>query len=285
MPASNFYISSVLTIQGHKTTKIMNNNEYTKSINEFDFNLICEYFSSVTRQGPGSEEATLQALRFAEELDLHGKAADIGCGTGTPTLSLALNTRMSITAVDLFPRFIDILQQRIERASLSDRVKAIAADMSALPFDKASLDLIWSEGAIYNVGFRSGLRLWRPFLKPGAYVAVSEATWFTEQRPDEIEQFWHESYPEIDTIDAKIKVMQKEGYDVIAAFRLPEKCWTDNFYIPQQLSQKKFLKLHPNNATATALVANQCREAELYSRYHQYYGYVFYIGRKPMKRN
>jgi hypothetical protein len=28
------------------------------------------------------------------------------------------------------------------------------------------------------------------------------------------------------------------------------------------------------------LVKYQCHEAELYSKYKQYYGYVFYIGRK-----
>ncbi len=59
-------------MKGHKATKIMNNNDNTQSINEFDFDLICEYFSSVSRQGPGSDETTLQALRFAEELNLHG---------------------------------------------------------------------------------------------------------------------------------------------------------------------------------------------------------------------
>ena len=272
-------------MKGHKATKIMNNNDNTQSINEFDFDLICEYFSSVSRQGPGSDETTLQALRFAEELNLHGRAADIGCGTGSSAMMLAKHTDMSVTAVDLFPRFISILQQHVKRASLSHRVETLVADMAALPFTGESLDLIWSEGAIYNVGFRQGLKLWRPFLKHGAYIAVSEATWFTRQRPDEIEQFWQEAYPEIDTIDAKIKVMQEEGYDVIAAFRLPEKCWIDNFYILQRQTQQEFLKLHPNNATATALVENQCREAEMYSRYHQYYGYVFYIGRKPLKRN
>ena len=33
-------------------------NENT-SIHEFDFDLICEYFSTVERQGPGSPEVTL----------------------------------------------------------------------------------------------------------------------------------------------------------------------------------------------------------------------------------
>ena len=37
-----------------------------KSIHEFDFSLICEYFSSVERQGPGSAETTIKALSFVE---------------------------------------------------------------------------------------------------------------------------------------------------------------------------------------------------------------------------
>ena len=57
--------------------------------------------------------------------------------------------------------------------------------------------LIWSEGAIYNIGFERGLKEWRRFLKEGAYLAVSEASWFTEKRPAEIETFWQDAYPEI----------------------------------------------------------------------------------------
>jgi len=36
-----------------------------KTIHEFDFSLICEYFSGLERQGPGSPEVTIQALSLA----------------------------------------------------------------------------------------------------------------------------------------------------------------------------------------------------------------------------
>ena len=39
-----------------------------KTIHEFDFNFICEYFSRLERQGPGSPEATLKALGFIDNL-------------------------------------------------------------------------------------------------------------------------------------------------------------------------------------------------------------------------
>ena len=42
--------------------------EDNKSIHEFDFKLICEYFSSIERQGPGSPEVTVKALSFIDNL-------------------------------------------------------------------------------------------------------------------------------------------------------------------------------------------------------------------------
>lgn len=36
-----------------------------KSIHEFDFSLICEYFSSVERQGPGSAEVRMAILTYS----------------------------------------------------------------------------------------------------------------------------------------------------------------------------------------------------------------------------
>ena len=72
--------------------------------------------------------------------------------------------------------------------------------------------MIWSEGAIYNIGFERGLKEWRRFLKTGGYVAVSEASWFTEERPKEIDEFWQDAYPGIDTVSNKVDQMQKAGY-------------------------------------------------------------------------
>jgi precorrin-6B methylase 2 len=52
------------------------------SIHDFDFNLICEYFTNLERQGPGSPEVTLKAFSFIEPLTDTARIADIGCGTG-----------------------------------------------------------------------------------------------------------------------------------------------------------------------------------------------------------
>lgn len=250
-----------------------------KSIIEFDFNLICEYFSAIDRQGPGSKEATIKALSFVDNLNDKSRIADLGCGTGGQTVVLAQNAPGTVTGIDLFPKFIDLFNENAKKHSLEDRVTGVVGSMDDLPFTEGELDLIWSEGAIYNIGFKKGLSYWKQFIKTGGYLAVTEACWFTPQRPAEINDFWMEAYPEIDTIPAKIAQIQGAGYVPVASFILPETCWTDNFYVPQKDAQKGFLERYPDNNTARELVVNERREAELYSKYKEFYGYVFFVAK------
>jgi SAM-dependent methyltransferase len=151
--------------------------------------------------------------------------------------------------------------------------------MDDLPFDE-EFDLIWSEGAIYNIGFERGLNEWRKFLKSGGYIAVTEASWFTTKRPAEIEDFWQSIYPEIDTLANNVIKMQNAGYMPVAAFILPENCWIEHYYAPQVAAQDAFLKKYAGNKTAEEFIASERYEESLYRKYKDYYGYVFYIGRK-----
>lgn len=251
-----------------------------KTIHEFDFSLICEYFSNVERQGPGSPEQTIKALSFIDNLTNESLIADLGCGTGGQTMVLAQHAPGHITGIDLFPAFIDMFNLNADKLNLRARVEGVVGSMDNLLFREEELDLIWSEGAIYNIGFEKGLKEWRKFLKKGGYIAVSEASWFTEERPAEIDKFWMDAYPEIDTIPNKVAQMQKAGFIPVATFILPENCWTDNFYTPQAIVQDTFLKKYPGNKTAEEFIENMRLETQMYNKYKEYYGYVFYIGKK-----
>lgn len=263
-------------INGNNT--VADNNE--SSIHDFDFSLICEYFSSIKRQGPGSDDATRKALGMVGEISEEAVIADLGCGCGSQTVQLALNTKARVKALDLFPLFIEKTMEKCRAEGVGDRVEGVVGDMGNLPFEKESIDVIWSEGAIYNIGFEHGINLWHDYLKTGGWIAVSEASWLRDDHPEEITRFWTDAYPEIDYISNKVEQMRKAGYQDISTFVLPEECWTLNFYEPQKEAQRLFLQRHPDNSTAMDLVDNMRREAEMYSRYHDYYGYVFYIGRK-----
>jgi ubiquinone/menaquinone biosynthesis C-methylase UbiE len=264
--------------QIHQSFNIMSKEQ--SSIHDFDLGLIVEYFSMLQRQGPGSTEQTLKALSFIDNLDESSKIADLGCGTGAPTMDLAKHAPGTIRGIDPFPQFINIFNQNAESLNLQHKVKGEIGTMEELPFEKAELDLIWSEGAIYNIGFKRGMREWHEFLKPGGFIAVTEACWFTNEQPEEIRDFWLDAYPEIDTIPQKMQQMQDAGFMTVASFILPEDCWYEHFYAEQDEAQKKFLEKHAGNKTAEAFINRERYEFEMYKKYSRYYGYVFFIGKK-----
>jgi ubiquinone/menaquinone biosynthesis C-methylase UbiE len=250
------------------------------TIQGIDFSLINEFFTELERQGPGSSEETIRALGFIDNLSNKTKIADLGCGTGAQTMVLAQNTEATITALDLYAGSIDKLNATAGKLGFQNRVKGIVGSMDNLPFQNDEFDLIWSEGAIANIGFEKGLNHWKGFLKKDGYVAITYESWFTDERPAEIEKWWVDAVPEISTIGHNISIMQKTGYIPVAAFTLPEKCWIDNYFILHKARQEEFLKKHAGNKTVEDMIAFLRREADLYSKYKQYYGYVFYIGKK-----
>lgn len=234
------------------------------------------------RQGPGGDAQTELALRLTG-LDPAAPltVADIGCGTGAATLALArLLPQARITAVDFLPPFLAKLRQRCEAAGVADQVSPLAASMSELPFADAQFDLLWSEGAIYNMGFENGVKNWRRFLKPGGALVASELTWTTDTRPPELQAFWDAAYPEVATAADKIRVLERHGYSPLGHFVLPETCWRDAYYRPLQAGFNDFLSRHGNSEAARAVVAEHEQEIALYEANSMYFGYGVYVARR-----
>jgi hypothetical protein len=89
-----------------------------------------------------------------------------------------------------------------------------------------------------------------------------------------------QEYPGIDTIPNKVAQMQKAGYIPVATFTLPEDCWIEHFYEPQIPAQKAFLEENAHHQMAIDFIEMQRHEEQLYRKYKDYYGYVFFIGKK-----
>ena len=242
--------------------------------------LIIETHAGLKRQGPGSPEMTIKALSFLENLNNITRVADLACGTGGQTMVLARSIAGNITGVDICPDFIDIFNDNAKKLGFQERVNGIVGSMENLSFKKEEFDLIWSEGAIDSIGFEKGLTYWNGFLKKNGYIAVTCPSWFTDERPAEIEKFWVDAVNGLGTVGYNTSIMSKAGYSFVAAFALPEKCWIDNYFIPREAAEKALLEKYAGNETVAAYIKDDKYEVELYSKYKQYYGYVFYIGKK-----
>lgn len=245
--------------------------------------LLVDLHKDAARQGPGGEAETrmsiaLSGLSAAKNL----RIADVGCGSGASTLVLAQHLDADITAVDIIPEFLARLESVGARTGVAGRITTLAAAMDALPFGGAELDAIWSEGAIYNMGFEAGVAAWREFLKPGGILAVSELTWLTRERPAELRAHWEREYGEVDTASGKMAILEKHGYSPLGYFVLPEHCWLDNYYRPLERRFASFLEAHGKADTAPLIVEAERREISLYERYKAFFGYGYYIARKAV---
>ncbi|WP_366657727.1 class I SAM-dependent methyltransferase [Fodinicurvata sp. EGI_FJ10296] len=246
-----------------------------------DLDLIIDLHRNAERQGPGGDDETRLAVTLSGLGAAKGlKIADIGCGSGAPTLVLAQALDASVTAVDFIPEFLQQLEIVAAQAGLGDRIETLAGSMDALPFEEDSLDAIWSEGAIYSMGFANGIKAWRRFLKPGGILAVSELTWLTHERPAELQQHWMQEYPEVDTASAKMAILEENGYSPVGYFPLPPRCWLENYYRPMQARFSEFLSRNGNSEAAAAIVAAEENEIALYERYADFVGYGFYIAKR-----
>jgi cyclopropane fatty-acyl-phospholipid synthase-like methyltransferase len=243
--------------------------------------LVIDLHRSTYRQGPGGDSETELAMMLAG-LDCSRplKIADIGCGTGASATLLARKLDAEITAVDFLPEFLAELRERAEKLGVSDRITALQCSMDALPFAEEQFDVIWSEGAVYNIGFEAGISAWNRFLKPGGKLAVSEITWLTAERPHEIESYWQKEYPQIDTASAKFRILEQNGYSPLGYFVLPAHCWSENYYRPLQDRFAAFLERNGNSSTAKAVVEAEEQEIELHHRYASCCSYGFYVVRK-----
>lgn len=245
-----------------------------------NMDLFYELFSGLPRQGPGDPASTLKALAMVPPLAPDDRVLDLGCGTGAPTILLARNTSARITAVDNHAPFIEELFRNTQASGLSLRVEARVGDMKQLDFPDETFQLLWCEGAIFVMGFDEGLRAWRRLLKPGGYIALTEATWLTDRAPAECRAFWQREYPAIRDVAANLEAISRCGYQPVGHFVLPAAAWLNEYYAPLERNLEQFRERHAGNAEAAVVAAQIAEEIEMYRRHHEHYGYVFYVARR-----
>jgi hypothetical protein len=109
-------------------------------------------FAGMEKLGPGSNSDTLKALDMLPKVT-YQVIVDAGCGAGRHTLALANQLQTLVHAGDSHEPFLASLTRRAKAVGIGHLIQTHCMDMADIPGTCPEIDLLWSEGAAYNVGF------------------------------------------------------------------------------------------------------------------------------------
>jgi SAM-dependent methyltransferase len=244
-----------------------------------------EVYEALPRQGPGNRECAARALSLCSELPPAPSVLDLGCGVGGQTFQVAELTGGTIVAVDTHAPWMPLLTRAARERGLARRVRALRSDMASLPLSPGSFDLVWSEGALYNVGVEVGLRICRGLLRPGGYLAFSDAVWRRADPPAEVREGFDQDYPTMGwTADTVAAIERCEGLELHGHFTLPDEAWWDDFYTPMTARVQELRGRHAGDAEALAALDLIGREPELHRDHSDCYAYELFVARRSGRR-
>jgi ubiquinone/menaquinone biosynthesis C-methylase UbiE len=120
--------------------------------------------------------ATVSLIELAQ-IDARDRVLDAGSGVGGTARLIAAERGCRVSAVDVTPEYCETAKWLNERVGLGDRIEVQVADVTALPFDAASFDVVVSQHVQMNVADKH--RLYseaRRVLAPGGRLALWDVT-------------------------------------------------------------------------------------------------------------
>jgi ubiquinone/menaquinone biosynthesis C-methylase UbiE len=239
-----------------------------------------ELFEALPRCGPGDSTSTRRAFNTIPILLEQPLMLDIGCGPGVQTIELAKLSNGKIIALDNHQPFLDTLMQKVKDEELLDQIVPKNISMLSMDFEDNTFDIIWSEGALYFMGFQNGLRSCHRLLTNNGFLAVTEIVYFTNNPPAPLIHYFEKEYPDIMVAQDKIELIQKEGFHLISHFTLPQSSWLDSFYLPMGEELNRLNKKYQGNEIALGVFEEMQNEIQLYTKYSDFFGYEFFIMEK-----
>jgi trans-aconitate methyltransferase len=231
-------------------------------------------FGGMEKLGPGGNVHTLAVLGLLPKQQFH-VIVDAGCGTGRQTMVLAQALGTPVHALDSYEPFLHDLTRRAKAAGMGHLIQTHCMDMKDIPAVFQPIDLLWSEGAAYNIGFSNALTIWASAINTGGFAVVSELSWLRDQVPDAVRQFFLSGYPDMQSLQQNLAVAENAGYRALTTYTLPKEAWMKGYY---DLLEPRATALidHPD-ASVRAFAAETVKEIEIFRSSEDSYGYVFYV--------
>lgn len=243
-------------------------------MSDFDFTPYALLFGGMRKLAPGDDAVTLELLHSLPRRDFT-TIVDAGCGTGRSTLVLARALGRTIHAIDLFDGFLEQLRRDAKAAALDHLVDARCMSMADIPEHFPHVDLLWSEGAAYSIGFDNALRTWRSALAPDGILVASELYWTREDVPEEAREFFAAEYPDIRSEADLCAAAEAAGYRILGTRVLEERFWREDFY--DELAPRAAALATHENENVARVARGMLHEIDVYTRTNASYGYYFLI--------
>ena len=241
---------------------------------------IYELCEALPRSGPGDNKHTKRAFNSIPQPLNQPFILDIGCGQGMQTIELAKISNGKIIALDNHQGFLDMLMKQAKKQGFEEKIIPKNMSMIDMDFEKETFDIIWSEGALYFMGFQDGLKRCHQLLKDKGYLAVTELVYTTSNTPTDVVEYFDSEYPDIKNIAEKIKIIKEEGFSLISNFTLPESAWLNNYYLPIEKEISSLNKKYQGNEVALSIFNGFRKEVDFYKKYSKFYGYEFFVMQK-----
>ena len=231
-------------------------------------------FADMDKLSPGDDSLSLYVLRSLPEHRFK-VVVDAGCGAGRQTFVLANELRTLIHAVDSYRPFLDRLRLRAKENGVAPLVRMHCMDMKDIPSVFPTIDLLWAEGAAYNIGFANALATWAKAIRPDGFAVVSELCWLRDKIPDPVREFFRSGYPEMQSVQQNIATAEEAGYKLFNTYRVPKEAWVKDYYDVLE-PRAKSLANH-SDLILRDFAVETLEEIETFKISEDSYGYVFYV--------
>jgi SAM-dependent methyltransferase len=232
-------------------------------------------FADMDKLSPGDDTLTRYVLRSLPQ-HWFEVVVDAGCGTGSQTIILASDLGIPIQAVDCYQPFLNRLERRAKEKGLAHLMQMHCLDMKDIPNAFPTIDLLWSEGAAYNIGFANALTTWARAIKPNGFAVVSELCWLREKEiPNAVKEFFRSGYPDMRSVPQNIVTAEEAGYKIFNTYTLPREAWAKDYYDILEPRAKSLVN-HSDVAVRNFAIET-LKEIETFKISEDSYGYVFFV--------
>lgn len=228
----------------------------------------------------------LQATR--ELMELCQISADkvlliVGCGAGLSATYIAKTYGCRVVGVDIKENMVISARERAQRKGLVDQTDFRVGDAQALPFDDNQFDVLICESVNTFVPDKArAADEYVRVVKPGGYVGLNEAIWFSTPPPSVVETVYQLTGERIMTSDDWVAMLEGAGLVDLVVRTYPVNLRTEArnqiglLGIPDYLRVlAKLISMYLRDPRTRAVM-----KLALPAEYYEHVGYGLYVGQK-----